>query len=168
MAGAIKKADTKNIAKTATACGNKDGKRERKESVVVIRGKLLRERGDWGQSFNSSKSTYSPSLESSGLTWELPPFEEEGEDGGRWPPNRPERPPTVRSNQRQMNHTAMMYAKVRSKPNNICSGYLLRYKLRSLYTFLKNGSRRLGMKRMASPVDFISGPNSLLTLGNFS
>jgi hypothetical protein len=108
MAGAIKKADTKNIAKTATACGNKDGKRERKESVVVIRGKLLRERGDWGQSFNSSKSTYSPSLESSGLAWELPPFEEGEEDGGRWPPNRPERPPTVRSNQRQMNHTAMM------------------------------------------------------------
>ena len=46
MAGAIKKADTKNIAKTATACGNKDGKNERKESVVVMRGKLLRERGD--------------------------------------------------------------------------------------------------------------------------
>ena len=48
MAGAIKKADTKNIANTATACGNKDGKRERRESVVVIRSKLLRERGDWG------------------------------------------------------------------------------------------------------------------------
>lgn len=46
--------------------------------------------------------------------------------------------------------------------------YLLRYKLRSLYTLRKKESRKSGMKRMPSPVDFISGPNSLLTSGNFS
>ena len=46
--------------------------------------------------------------------------------------------------------------------------YLLKYKFRSLYTLRKNGSCKSGMNRMPSPVDFISGPNSLLTSGNFS
>src|SRR5580658_184059 len=44
--------------------------------------------------------------------------------------------------------------------------YLLRYILRSLYNCRKLGSRKSLMNRMASPVDFISGPSSLLTPGN--
>ena len=39
---------------------------------------------------------------------------------------------------------------------------------RSLYKVLKYGSRKSLIKRMASPVLFISGPNSLFTPGNFS
>src|SRR5579863_6250640 len=46
--------------------------------------------------------------------------------------------------------------------------YLLRYMLLSLYNLRKLGSRRFFIKRIASPVDFISGPSSLLTPGNLS
>src|SRR5690606_30040123 len=44
--------------------------------------------------------------------------------------------------------------------------YLLRCMLRSLYSWRNQGSRRDLIKWMASPVLFISGPNSLLTFGN--
>src|ERR1700744_4172811 len=44
--------------------------------------------------------------------------------------------------------------------------YLERYILLSLYSFRKPGSRRSLMNRIASPVDFISGPSSIFTPGN--
>src|SRR6476659_7838353 len=53
-------------------------------------------------------------------------------------------------------------------PTIIVQTYLLKYILLSLYNCLKYGSRRSLIKRIASPVDFISGPSSLLTPGNFS
>ena len=46
--------------------------------------------------------------------------------------------------------------------------YLLKYRFLSAYTFLKKGSFKSLINCIASPVDFISGPNSLFTLGNFS
>src|SRR5690606_29453350 len=46
--------------------------------------------------------------------------------------------------------------------------YLLRYIDFFAYISLKNGSSRSLMKRMASPVDFISGPSCLSTSGNLS
>ena len=78
-------------------------------------------------------------------------------------------PPNARSSHLQMTHTPTMYKIVLNKPANMMrsSAYLLKYKLRSLYTFLKKGSFKSGMNRMASPVDFISGPSSFFTLGNF-
>src|SRR5690606_13837579 len=47
-------------------------------------------------------------------------------------------------------------------------GYLLKYIDFLAYISLKNGSSRSLMKRMASPVDFISGPSCLSTSGNLS
>ena len=46
--------------------------------------------------------------------------------------------------------------------------YFERYILLSLYSCLKYGSFRSLIKRIASPVDFISGPSSLFTPGNLS
>ena len=159
----------KNITTTEMRWGSADGNRERKSKDVMpckLGRDRLRQRGGRAgiQSFTSSKSTYSPSRESSARRCapeELVRVEEASV-------NRPRRPPNTRSSQRQMNHTATMYNSVRNSPANMLrrSTYLLKYKLRSLYTLRKNGSRRLGMNRMASPVDFISGPSSFFTLGN--
>jgi hypothetical protein len=48
------------------------------------------------------------------------------------------------------------------------SFYLLRYMLFFLYKSRKLGSYKSLINRMASPVDFISGPSSRLTFGNLS
>ena len=125
----------KNITTTDMVWGRAAGSHERK-SKEVMNGKLGRVRASTrsssrgNHSFTSSKSTYSPSFESSARRG---PFLGDG-GGAAAPPNLPRLPPKARSSQRQMNQTPTMYTTVRSSPKNMRrrSTYLLKYRFRSL------------------------------------
>ena len=119
----------KNITTTEIKCGTALGSSERKSMELMPRKVTVRcPLGPDAESisFTSSKSMYSPSLESSARR-AFP-----SDEGGGWGSSAKPRgiPPATKapSSQRQMNHTPTMYTTVRSSPKNMRrrSAYLLK------------------------------------------